>query len=103
MRVAGRRCPRAGGGGGKRNISAGRPTNTTLAGTGWDNTEYRSYEFDDPEGDDPEARIRETKPSWRKRRGSAIGLTSTEQQQMRAVVIEAYKKEFGYPNGDAAE
>lgn len=63
-------------------------------GTGWDNTEYRSYEFDDPESDDTEARIHETKPSWRRRRGSAIGLTPTEQQQMRAVVIEAYRKEF---------
>ncbi|KAI3393032.1 hypothetical protein diail_4808 [Diaporthe ilicicola] len=63
-------------------------------GTGWDNTEYRSYEFDEPEGDDAEARIHETKPSWRRRRGSAIGLTPTEQQQMRAVVIEAYRKEL---------
>ncbi|KAK2599861.1 hypothetical protein N8I77_011583 [Diaporthe amygdali] len=72
-------------------------------GTGWDNTEYRSYEFDEPEGDDSEARLHETKPSWRRRRGSAIGLTSTEQQQMRAVVIEAYKKEFENVNGTAAK
>ncbi|KAG6361386.1 hypothetical protein INS49_009613 [Diaporthe citri] len=72
-------------------------------GTGWVNTEYRSYEFDNPEGDDSEARIHETKPSWRRRRGSAIGLTSTEQQQLRAVFIEAYRKEFGDASAAAAE
>jgi hypothetical protein len=69
-----------------------------LLGTGWQNTEYRSYEFDDPEGEDPEARIHETKTSWRRRRGSAIGLTPTEQQQMRAVLLEAFKRV--YENGD---
>lgn len=74
-------------------------------GTGWNNTEYRSYEFDEPEGDDAEARIHETKPSWRRRRGSATGLTATEQQQRRAVLIEAFKREYGYENdnGTAAE
>lgn len=65
-----------------------------MTGTGWGNTEYRSYEFIDPEGDDLEASIRETKPSWRKRRGSAIPLTETEQQQARAVVVDKMRAEF---------
>ena len=47
--------------------------------------------------------MHEAKLSWRRRRGSAIGLTSTEQQQMRAVVIEAYKQEFAHANETAAE
>ncbi|KAI1211281.1 phosphoglycerate mutase-like protein [Annulohypoxylon truncatum] len=52
-------------------------------GTGWENTELRSYEFEDPTGQDPEASLKETQPSWRRRRGSAIPLTATEQVQIR--------------------
>lgn len=63
-------------------------------GTGWQNTEYRSYEFVDPEGDDDVASLRETKPSWRRRRGSAIGLTETEQRELRAVVTRQMEEEF---------
>ena len=57
-------------------IEAGR-------GTGWVNTELRSYEFADASGQDPNASLRETKPSWRRRRGSEVPLTATEQVQMR--------------------
>ncbi|KAI0120488.1 phosphoglycerate mutase-like protein [Hypoxylon sp. NC0597] len=52
-------------------------------GTGWENTELRSYEFADPTGQDPNASLKETQPSWRRRRGSAIPLTETEQMQIR--------------------
>ncbi|KAH7029530.1 histidine phosphatase superfamily, partial [Microdochium trichocladiopsis] len=52
-------------------------------GTGWFNTELRSYEFADPSGQDPNASLQETKPSWRRRRGSQAPLTATEQVQMR--------------------
>ncbi|KAI1444389.1 phosphoglycerate mutase-like protein [Annulohypoxylon stygium] len=52
-------------------------------GTGWENTELRSYEFEDPTGKDPEASLKETQTSWRRRRGSAIPLTETEQLQIR--------------------
>ncbi|XXG95893.1 hypothetical protein Hte_002167 [Hypoxylon texense] len=52
-------------------------------GTGWDNTELRSYEFEDPTGQDPNASLKETAPSWRRRRGSAIPLTETEQIQIQ--------------------
>ncbi|KAI0169013.1 phosphoglycerate mutase-like protein [Hypoxylon sp. FL1284] len=52
-------------------------------GTGWNNTELRSYEFANPTGQDPDASLKETKPSWRRRRGSAIPLTDTEQIQIQ--------------------
>jgi broad specificity phosphatase PhoE len=61
-------------------------------GTGWDNTEWRVYEFVE-EGD--EARLGETKESYRARRGSMKGLTETEQRELKAAVGELIKKEFG--------
>lgn len=62
-----------------------------VAGTGWENTEWRSYEFIEPTGNDDEASIRETEESWRRRRGSAKPLGETEQQQARAAVIESMR------------
>ncbi|KAK6956987.1 hypothetical protein Daesc_002271 [Daldinia eschscholtzii] len=62
-------------------------------GTGWDNTEIRSYEFKDPTGQDPNATLKETQPSWRRRRGSAIPLTETEQMQIREAFQTALKEE----------
>lgn len=62
-----------------------------VAGTGWENTEWRSYEFVEPTGSDDEASIRETEESWHRRRGSAKPLSETEQQQARAAVIEAMR------------
>ncbi|KAI0973280.1 phosphoglycerate mutase-like protein [Xylaria arbuscula] len=53
-------------------------------GTGWENTEYRSYEFADETGQDPDARIRELPESRRRRSGSEIPLTDTEKREMRA-------------------
>lgn len=63
-------------------------------GTGWQNTEYRSYEFIKPEGGDQQASLRETHPSWRRRRGSAIPLTEAEQRQARSVVVDSMRAEF---------
>lgn len=57
----------------------------TRPGTGWTNTEYRSYEFADPSGQDENASLRETRESARRRRGSAVGLSETEQNELRAV------------------
>ncbi|KAB5542969.1 histidine phosphatase superfamily [Coniochaeta sp. 2T2.1] len=51
------------------------------AGTGWANAEYRTYEFVDESGKDENASLKETRPSWRRRRGSAIPLTETEQRE----------------------
>lgn len=74
-----------------------------VTGTAWENTECRSYEFDDPEGADPTASVHETKLSWQRRRGDAVPLTSTEQLKQRAVVIAAYRKIFEGVNGDTSE
>ncbi|KAL2260206.1 hypothetical protein VTK26DRAFT_5868 [Humicola hyalothermophila] len=64
------------------------------AGTGWRNTEWRTYEFvDEEEGDDGDARLRETAGSWRKRRGSEAGLTETEQRELRSVVERTLEEE----------
>ncbi|KAL1835317.1 hypothetical protein VTK73DRAFT_5780, partial [Phialemonium thermophilum] len=63
-------------------------------GTGWENTEYRSYEFVDPTGRDPDASVKETDASWRRRRGSARGLTEAEQRELRAVVQEHFQRQF---------
>ncbi|GAB1315710.1 hypothetical protein MFIFM68171_05920 [Madurella fahalii] len=63
-------------------------------GTGWENTEWRSYEFANGE-EDEEARLRETEVSWRRRRGSAKGLTETEQMELRMAIGKAMEEEFG--------
>lgn len=75
-------------------------------GTGWQNTEWRSYEFVDEgareggEGEEEdEARLRETNVSWRRRRGSAVGLTETEQMELRIVIEKSIEAEWG-ANGE---
>lgn len=72
-------------------------------GTGWENTEYRSYEFVEPAGEDTQASIRETKTSWRRRRGSSNPLTETEQQQLRSVVVARYNEHYETINGAPAQ
>ncbi|KAK0667529.1 histidine phosphatase superfamily [Cercophora samala] len=62
-------------------------------GTGWGNTEWRTYEVTE-EGDGG-VRLRETGESWRRRRGSAVGLTETEQMELRAAFAGAVEREFG--------
>lgn len=70
-----------------------------VQGTGWENTEWRTYEFVEEEGkkegEEDEARLRETAVSWRRRRGSAKGLTETEQMELRIAVGKALEEEFG--------
>ncbi|KAJ8125030.1 hypothetical protein O1611_g8610 [Lasiodiplodia mahajangana] len=53
-------------------------------GTGWENTEYRSYQFKDTTGQDPNASIEELPESRRRRQGSEIPYTDTEMREMRA-------------------
>lgn len=48
----------------------------------------------DPSGQDPNASLKETHPSWRRRRGSAIPLTETEQRELRAVEQRYLEKEL---------
>lgn len=66
-----------------------------VKGTGWENTEWRSYVFVEAEEGDADAALRETRVSWRRRRGSAIGLTETEQDELRAVAKEHLEEEWG--------
>ncbi|KAK7736523.1 hypothetical protein SLS53_006954 [Cytospora paraplurivora] len=74
-----------------------------VAGTAWKNTEYRSYEFVQPDGDDTEAFIRETKTSWTRRRGSDIPPTEAEQQEWREAIIASYNQHFAIINGETVE
>ncbi|KAK3492481.1 histidine phosphatase superfamily [Neurospora hispaniola] len=65
-------------------------------GTGWDNTEWRTYEFvTDAQGQHGDVGLKETEESWRKRKGSAKPLTQTEQEEIMAAVDERLKQAFG--------
>ncbi|KAI2628776.1 phosphoglycerate mutase-like protein [Hypoxylon sp. NC1633] len=64
-------------------------------GTGWENTELRSYEFEDPTGQDPDAYLKEIQQSWRRRRGSAIPLTETEQLELAQAFQTAFDEDTG--------
>lgn len=57
---------------------------SSIAGTGWANTEYRSYQFVDKTGEDPNASIEELPESRRRRQGSEIPLTDAETRELRA-------------------
>jgi broad specificity phosphatase PhoE len=63
-------------------------------GTGWNNTEWRSYEFAGGE-EDEDASLRETRVSWRRRRGSAVPLTETEQMELRVAMKGRLVEEWG--------
>ena len=63
------------------------------AGTGWENTEWRTYGFVNGEDGDDEAGLRETGVSWRRRRGSEKGLSETEQMELRSAVTEGLEVE----------
>lgn len=54
------------------------------AGTGWENTEFRSYRFVD--GDDQNASIEETAESRQRRGNEDKPLTKEEKTQMRETV-----------------
>ncbi|WYZ37873.1 hypothetical protein EsH8_II_001379 [Colletotrichum jinshuiense] len=51
--------------------------------TGWENTEFRSYEFADPTGQDPNAFLKETDESWERRQGDATRPTPDQQAELR--------------------
>jgi hypothetical protein len=52
-------------------------------GTGWANTEYRSYEFVDAERSDVNASLRETRESRERRVGEEQPLSEAEQRNLR--------------------
>ncbi|OHE91683.1 phosphoglycerate mutase [Colletotrichum orchidophilum] len=51
--------------------------------TGWENTEYRSYEFADSTGQDPKALLEETQESWERRKGGNTRPTPEQQAELR--------------------
>jgi hypothetical protein len=51
--------------------------------TGWQNAEFRSYQFVDPTGQDADAFLRETSESWKRREGETTQPTETEQKELR--------------------
>ncbi|CCF34785.1 CtnF protein, partial [Colletotrichum higginsianum] len=51
--------------------------------TGWENTEFRSYEFADPTGQDPNAFLTETQESWERRQGDNSRPTLEQQAELR--------------------
>ncbi|KAI0421638.1 histidine phosphatase superfamily [Xylaria grammica] len=63
-------------------------------GTGWENTEYRSYAFADETGQDPNASLAELPESRRRRQGSEIPLTGTEMREMRAAYVDVLTQEL---------
>ncbi len=65
-----------------------------MLGTGWENAEFRSYEFADLSGQDDGASLRETRASKRRRRGSTVALTATEQRELRSVMTAHLQDEF---------
>jgi broad specificity phosphatase PhoE len=73
---------------------------TAFTGTGWANTECRSYGFEDLEGEGGDASLVETKESRHRRRGSEIPLTRDEQRELRASA-EREQVEQGFIQADA--
>ncbi|KAK8069021.1 hypothetical protein PG994_005637 [Apiospora phragmitis] len=64
------------------------------SGTGWSNTEFRSYEFQDTSYEDPDASLKETAQCRRERRGSTIPLTETEQFQLQEAFSNIVRAEL---------
>ncbi|KAL3421717.1 phosphoglycerate mutase [Phlyctema vagabunda] len=57
--------------------------NEVFTGTGWANTEYRSYTFADPTGADANASVVETQESRYRRKGDEKALSAAEQRNLR--------------------
>ncbi|KAG9247183.1 phosphoglycerate mutase family protein-like protein [Calycina marina] len=70
---------------------------TTVAGTGWANTEFRAYEFGST--NDTDASIYETEESRQRRKGHELPLTKDEQRELaNAAHMEAVQQ--GYLNAE---
>ena len=67
---------------------------THAVGTGWANTEFRSYYFTDVEGeDDGNASMTETAESSHRRRGTEKPLTKAERLQLRETAIKSWESQ----------
>ncbi|KAK1238331.1 hypothetical protein MKX07_006477 [Trichoderma sp. CBMAI-0711] len=60
---------------------------TSTYPTSWTNCEFRTYQFVDPTGQDPDAQLRETDESWRRRHGSLKVPTAEEQRELRQLMV----------------
>ncbi|KAJ3579362.1 hypothetical protein NPX13_g1207 [Xylaria arbuscula] len=74
-----------------------------LVGTGWSNTEYRSYEFADATGADPNASLRELSESVRRRKGSEKPYSEAEKMEMRAAYETILNSDIRYCKAKIAE
>lgn len=72
-----------------------------FTGTGWANTEFRSYNFVAPDGSDADASLVETKESRNMRKGEEKPLSADEQRELRASA-EQHSAEQGFVSADAS-
>ncbi|RDW75348.1 phosphoglycerate mutase-like protein [Coleophoma cylindrospora] len=66
--------------------------NDKFTGTGWANTEWRSYQFVDQEGKDANASLKETPESRIRRVGHEHPLSEAEQRNLRSSAEEGWKE-----------
>ncbi|KAH6605631.1 phosphoglycerate mutase family [Trichoderma cornu-damae] len=71
---------------------------TSTYPTSWKNCEYRTFQFVDPTGQDPDAELRETEESWRQRHGSLRVPTAEEQQELRQIMVRELSPFFKVNN-----
>ncbi|KAG4032812.1 hypothetical protein MFRU_006g02760 [Monilinia fructicola] len=64
-----------------------------FVGTGWSNTEYRSYHFSTPGLRDPDAALTETQESRRRRKGAERALTADEQRTLKLVAEDGWQRD----------
>lgn len=80
---------------GKNNSSlvSARFALTDPVGTGWANTEFRSYHFAEAEEDDGDASMTETAESNYRRRGTEKPLTKAERLQLRETAKKTWERQ----------
>ncbi|EHK23933.1 uncharacterized protein TRIVIDRAFT_215924 [Trichoderma virens Gv29-8] len=66
--------------------------------TSWKNCEYRTFQFVDSTGQDPDAEIRETDESWRRRHGTLKVPTAEEQRELREMMVRELSPFFKVKN-----
>ncbi|CAD6447530.1 a91fb390-1aa4-400c-8e4a-4b264905ef70 [Sclerotinia trifoliorum] len=66
---------------------------TLFVGTGWSNTEFRSYTFRDAEYSDVNASIEETRESRDRRKGSEKSLSLEEQRNLKLAAENGWQKD----------
>ncbi|TGO62405.1 hypothetical protein BOTNAR_0114g00030 [Botryotinia narcissicola] len=64
-----------------------------FVGTGWTNTEFRSYHFRAADSSDPNAAVQETKESRERRKGTERPLTDDEQRNLRAAAESGWQQD----------